>query len=97
MAQLRNLGVRSANWLKAVGIDTVDDLRQVGALAAFIKVEEAGFMPSLNLLWALEGALHDRHWTNLEPDHRATLLLAVDAAREQRRTRRHTAGSRVRR
>lgn len=71
--------------LKAVGIDTVERLRATGALAAFLAVEEAGLAPSLNLLWALEGALNDRHWTKIDPPHRAALLLAVDAAREARR------------
>lgn len=71
--------------LKAVGIDSIERLRSLGALAAFLVVEEAGLAPSLNLLWALEGALNDRHWTKIDPAHRAALLLAVDAARDARR------------
>lgn len=79
--QLKNLGAASARWLSAVGITTRDHLDQAGALEAFLQVEAAGFKPSLNLLWALEGALLDSHWTKLPSDRRSDLLLALDARR----------------
>ena len=55
--RLKNVGPKSAAWLRQVGVRTMDDLAALGAVAAFIKVKRAGFKPSLNLLYALEGAL----------------------------------------
>ncbi len=79
-AKLLNVGPKSAAWLRQVGIRTEDDLRALGAVAAFLKVKRAGFRPSLNLLYALEGALLGCHWQQVPAERRSELLLAVDAA-----------------
>ncbi|MBT8401357.1 MAG: TfoX/Sxy family protein [Rhodothermia bacterium] len=73
ISQLRNLGPRSESWLNAVGINTRADLEKVGSVVAYRWVVEHGFAPSLNLLYAMEGALRDVHWTNLDPDLRDRL------------------------
>ncbi len=78
--KLRNIGPKSAAWLRQVGLRTEDDLRAIGALDAFIKVKRAGFKPSLNLLYALEGALLDCHWQDIPAERRSELLVAADAA-----------------
>ncbi|WFC41647.1 TfoX/Sxy family protein [Pseudoxanthomonas sp. SE1] len=78
--KLRNIGPKSAAWLRQVGLRTQEDLESVGAVEAFIRVKRAGFRPSLNLLYALEGALLDCHWQQLPEDRRSALLVAYDAA-----------------
>lgn len=78
--KLRNVGPKSAAWLRQVGVRTQDDLVALGAVGAFIKVKRAGFRPSLNLLYALEGALLGCHWQQVPEERRAELLLAADAA-----------------
>lgn len=67
VGKLPNLGPKSAAWLKAVGILTRADLERIGSVRAYRKVAEAGFETSLNLLYALEGALLDLRWDRL-PD-----------------------------
>lgn len=78
--KLRNVGPKSAAWLRQVGVRTQGDLESLGAVAAFIKVKRAGFKPSLNLLYALEGALLGCHWQQVPDDRRAELLAAADEA-----------------
>jgi DNA transformation protein and related proteins len=78
--KLRNIGPKSAAWLRQVGLRTEEDLRAIGALEAFVRVKRAGFKPSLNLLYALEGALLDCHWQDIPTERRSELLLAADAA-----------------
>lgn len=78
--KLRNIGPKSAAWLRQVGLRTEDDLRGIGALEAFMRVKRAGFKPSLNLLYALEGALMDCHWQDVPAERRSELLVAADAA-----------------
>jgi DNA transformation protein len=63
--RLRNLGPKSSAWLRSVGIETRADLERVGAVAAYKQVAAAGFETSLNLLYALEGALLDLRWDRL--------------------------------
>jgi DNA transformation protein and related proteins len=78
--KMRNIGPKSAAWLRQVGLRTEEDLRAIGALDAFIKVKRAGFKPSLNLLYALEGALLDCHWQDIPAERRGGLLVAAEAA-----------------
>lgn len=70
---LRNIGAKSAAWLRQVGIHTRAELIEAGAVEAFLKVKRAGFRPSLNLLYALAGALEDCHWQKLPPARRQAL------------------------
>jgi len=79
-AKLRNIGPKSAAQLRQVGVRTLDDLRALGSLEAFVKLKRAGFKPSLNLLYALEGALLDCHWQDIPDGRRSDLVLAADAA-----------------
>ncbi|MGA9421636.1 MAG: TfoX/Sxy family DNA transformation protein [Rhodanobacteraceae bacterium] len=79
-AKIRNVGPKSAAWLRQVGVRTYEDLVEVGALATFLKVKRAGFRPSLNLLYALAGALADCHWTDLPDQDKQTLLDDLAAA-----------------
>jgi len=68
VARMRNLGPASARMLRTIGIQTADDLADVGAVAAFTRLrDETGHRPSLNLLWAMEGALLDIDWRHLPP------------------------------
>lgn len=62
---VKNIGPRSAEWLRCAGIATLADLKRRGAPAAFLAVKQAGYRPSLNLLWALAGALQSKHWMAL--------------------------------
>ena len=45
--------------LEAAGVETETQLRSKGSAAAFVAVKRAGCRPSLNLLWAIEGALRE--------------------------------------
>ena len=78
--KLRNIGPKSAAWLRQVGLRSFEDLAAVGAVDAYMKVRRAGFKPSLNLLYSLEGALLDCHWQEVPAERRSELLVAADAA-----------------
>jgi DNA transformation protein and related proteins len=80
--KMRNVGGKSAAWLRQVGIRTREDLEKHGAIGAFIKVKKAGFKPSLNLLYALAGALDDCHWQQLGAERREQLVAELQAQEE---------------
>ena len=48
--KIRNVGPKSAAWLRQIGIRTEADLRRVGSIEAYRRVKLAGFKPTLNLL-----------------------------------------------
>jgi hypothetical protein len=87
--KLRNIGPKSAAWLRQVGLRTHEDIAAVGTVEAFMRVKRAGFKPSLNLLYALEGALLDCHWQEVPEARRGELVLAADAAIAQLPPPRH--------
>lgn len=78
--KMRNIGPKSAAWLRQVGLRTHEDLKTEGALNAFMRVKRAGFKPSLNLLYALEGALQDCHWQEVTEQRRGELVAGAEAA-----------------
>lgn len=80
--KIRNVGPKSAAWLRQVGVRSLDDLRSTGVVETFMKVKRAGFRPSLNLLYAMQGALDDCHWADLAEDVKASLVLAAESAEQ---------------
>lgn len=69
-----NLGPRSREMLAKAGIVSEAQLRALGAVAAYVAVKRAGGKSSLNLLWALEGALTNRDWKEVAKKDRLSLL-----------------------
>ena len=80
---LRNLGPKSRDMLAAAGIDGVQALRELGAVAAYARVKQADARASLNLLWALEGALTGQDWRDVAREHRTRLLMALEDHQRQ--------------
>lgn len=60
LADLPNLGPKSAQMLARAGITTLHQLRELGAVADYVAANRAGGNVSLNLLWGLEAALLGR-------------------------------------
>jgi hypothetical protein len=79
LARLRNLGPQSARWLNAVGVHTEAELRALGAVDAYRLLALRGYRPSLNLVYAIEGALRGEHWARLAPEVRERLRAEVAA------------------
>jgi|GEM_PF-61394 len=80
--RLRNVGPKSAAWLRQVGIRTPEELVENGAVGAFMKVKRAGFRPSLNLLYSLEGALLGCHWQQVPDERRQQMSAEVEKLSE---------------
>ena len=78
--KLRNIGPKSAAWLRQVGLRSAEDLAAAGAVGAFVKVRRAGFKPSLNLLYSLEGALLGCHWQEVPEARRQQLVTEYETA-----------------
>lgn len=73
MTELR-VGTTSWAWLATVGIWTLEDLQQVGALEAWRRVRAA--FPgrvNLDLLYVLQATLLGCHWQDLSAEIREDL------------------------
>lgn len=74
---LKNIGPTSAEWLRAIGIQSRDQLEQMGSIEAYRQIRLHGFNGSLNLLYALEAALQDVYWTALSAQTKSRLKAAA--------------------
>jgi len=79
LSDMRNFGPKSEEMLAAAGIRTPAELRERGAINAFIALKHAGKAVSLNMLWAIEGALTGRDWREVARDEKLRLLMELDA------------------
>lgn len=80
LASIPNLGPKSAAVLAKAGIVSLEDLASVGSVHAYLRAKQVGQRVSLNLLWALEGALTGQPWQLVAKVHRTSLLMALDDA-----------------
>lgn len=89
LLELKNLGMASVNILHAIGVNTYEDLAQIGAVEAYRRVKSRGIQVSKVMLYALQGALVDVHWNELPPEVKAKLVEEAEnptAAELQRAT-----------
>jgi DNA transformation protein and related proteins len=80
----RNFGPKSTEMLAKAGITTDAQLIDLGTIAAFLAVKRAGCSPSLNFLWAIEGALSGRDWKVVAKEDRLRLLMQLEDAEKHR-------------
>lgn len=71
---MRNLGPKSVDMLAAIDVFTVDDLKEKGSVETYRMLKNVFPTVSLNMLWALEGAVLDEHWQTVAKMHRSRLL-----------------------
>lgn len=69
--------------MNEIGIHTKKELEDIGGVEAFIKLKkECSVKPSLNLLYAMVGALENKHWTDIAKSEKIGLLLELKGYRE---------------
>ncbi|MFN9574001.1 MAG: TfoX/Sxy family DNA transformation protein, partial [Betaproteobacteria bacterium] len=79
IARLPNLGPKSAAVLAQVGGRNLTDLQRIGAVPAYLRARAAVPGTSLNLLYALAGALDGTDWREVKRTRRLELLMQVEA------------------
>ncbi len=73
LSKLPNIGKVVEKQLNDVGINTVDDLINVGSKEAWLKIKEVDESACLNRLMALEGAIQNIRWHNLSDEDKKNL------------------------
>ncbi|CAH0540546.1 TfoX/Sxy family DNA transformation protein [Vibrio marisflavi] len=64
LKDLPNLRLATERMLKKAGIESVEALEQRGSVEAFKAIKQSHSSDvSLDLLWALEGAIQGKHWS----------------------------------
>ncbi|WED20757.1 TfoX/Sxy family DNA transformation protein [Vibrio sp. JC009] len=78
LKDLPNLRLGTERMLKKAGINSVAELRQAGSVGAFKAIKQTNSTVSLELLWALEGALKGKHWSVITKERRDELMSKLD-------------------
>ncbi|WP_420643067.1 TfoX/Sxy family protein [Candidatus Leptofilum sp.] len=81
MESLLNLGPKSTKWLAEISVHSRQDLEEMGIVPAYCLLKAQGYPASLNLLYALYGALHDMPWNKVPPDVKQALQADVESFR----------------
>jgi DNA transformation protein len=79
LTSLRNIGPRSARWLDSVGVNTPENLYDIGAVETYFRVKAAyPDLVSINMLYALQGAILDIPWNELPQELKDDLRRQAD-------------------
>ena len=73
LSKLPNIGKVVEKQLNEVGINTVDDLINIGSKEAWLKIKKIDESACINRLMALEGAIQKIRWHNLSDDDKENL------------------------
>lgn len=71
--KIKNMGPKSMQWLKSIGIHSKGDLAEIGSVEAYNRLKAAIPGVSIVNLYALEAALWDLHWNDLPPEIKSSL------------------------
>ena len=73
LSKLPNIGKKVEEQLHQVGITTANELKEIGAKAAWLKIQEIDESACINRLMALEGAIQGVKKTMLSDETKADL------------------------
>ena len=73
LSKLPNIGKVVEEQLNEVGINTVDELIDIGSKEAWLKIKEIDESACINRLMALEGAIQNIRWHDLSEDDKNNL------------------------
>ena len=79
LTTIRNIGPAFEESLIAVGITTVEELRDLGADAAYARLLENGTKPHFIGYYVLHMALQGRPWNDCKGDEKRALRTQFDA------------------
>lgn len=73
-----NLGPKSRQWLAAIDIVTVEQLRAQDPFVVYARLRQAQPRVSVNLLYALIGAVEGLHWQQVQRERRTEIWMRLD-------------------
>ena len=79
LTSIRNIGPAFAEALQAAGITTAEELRDMGADAAYARMLETGSKPHFIGYYVLHMALQGRPWNDCKGEEKKRLRKSFDA------------------
>lgn len=83
LTTIRNIGPTQEKALTAVGITSAEQLRDMGADAAYVRLLQAGTRPHFIMYYVLHMALQGRPWNDCKGDEKQKLRERFDALKTE--------------
>ncbi len=80
LSGLKNIGKVTERWLNEIGVFSESELRGLGAVKAYRKIRAKEQGATVNLLFALQGALMGVHWSRLPAPVKELMIREVERA-----------------
>ncbi|MBN2531670.1 MAG: TfoX/Sxy family protein [Spirochaetales bacterium] len=77
---LPNIGKKLAKQLQSIGINSYQDLIDMGSIEAIIKIKGTSGKGCYNMLYALEGAIRGIRWHHLSKNDKDRLKAELEQA-----------------
>jgi DNA transformation protein len=81
LSKLPNIGDKLEAQLNEVGIDTLEQLKEVGSKQAWLYIKDIDASACINRLCAIEGAIQGIRWHNLSSDVKNELKAFYNAVK----------------
>lgn len=78
VSPMPNLGPKSRLWLAAIGITTIEQLRAQDPFDVYARLRQTQPKVSVNLLYALIGAVDGVHWQQVQRERRTEIVMRLD-------------------
>ena len=73
LLKLKNIGEKTVDWLIDVGIETREDIEELGVVEVYQRLRDK-YPVTRNALWALQGAVLNISYTQIPEDIKQALL-----------------------
>ncbi|MFY0680411.1 MAG: TfoX/Sxy family protein [Thalassovita sp.] len=82
VSTIRNIGPASEHLFTKAGIHSAEELRELGADAAYAKLISSGMRPHFIGYYALVMGLQGRPWNDCQGEEKAALRVTFDAIKQ---------------
>jgi len=83
LTKLKGIGPKCAERLNQIGIETVAQFREIGAMEAYLKImEDTDCKEHIAYLYTFVGALEDRDWREVAKNEKARLAAELEGLKE---------------
>ena len=80
LTQLPNIGPTLEGKLREIGIQCLEQLKEIGSIDAVLQIRVKDLSACYNMLYAIEGAIQGVRWHSIPKDERAQLKAEFDLA-----------------
>ncbi|MGD8781594.1 MAG: TfoX/Sxy family DNA transformation protein [Ignavibacteria bacterium] len=78
ITKLRNLGPTSEKLLNSIDVYTLDDIKELTPVVIFHILKSRGYNVTLNMVYALQGAIMDLHYLEVPEDIKKELKEEIE-------------------